>query len=69
MGIMSSRRAFFATIKGDLMDRRSWATKAHVESAVSEWIEVFYNAQRRHSAIGNVSSVHYERLTREAQAA
>ena len=51
------------------MDRRSWATKAHVESAVSEWIEVFYNAQRRHSAIGNVSSVHYERLTREAQAA
>jgi putative transposase len=61
--------SFFATIKGDLLDRRSWATRAQVESAVSEWIEVFYNGQRRHSALGNVSPVNYERLTREAHAA
>jgi transposase InsO family protein len=61
--------SFFATIKGDLLDRRSWATRAQVEAAISEWIEVFYNGERRHSALGNVSPVDYERLTREAQAA
>lgn len=61
--------SFFATIKGDLLDRRSWATRAQVEVAVSEWIEVFYNGHRRHSALGNVSPVNYERLTREAHAA
>ena len=61
--------SFFATIKGDLIDRQSWATRAQVEAAVGEWIEVFYNGQRRHSALGNVSPVDYERLTREAQAA
>jgi putative transposase len=61
--------SFFATIKGDLLDRRSWATRAQVEAAIGEWIEVFYNGERRHSALGNVSPVDYERLTREAQAA
>jgi putative transposase len=61
--------SFFATIKGDLLDRRSWATRAQVEAAIGEWIEVFYNGERRHSALGNVSPIDYERLTREAQAA
>jgi transposase InsO family protein len=61
--------SFFATIKGDLLDRRSWATRAQVEAAIGEWIEVFYNGERRHSALGNVSPVDYERLTREGQAA
>jgi transposase InsO family protein len=32
-------------------------------------IEVFYNCDRRHSALGNVSPVNYEHLTREALAA
>ena len=61
--------SFFATIKGDLLDRRSWATRAQVEAAIGEWIEVFYNGERRHSALGNVSPIDYEHLTREAQAA
>lgn len=61
--------SFFATIKGDLLDRHSWATRAQVEAAIAEWIEVFYNGQRRHSALGNVSPVNYECLTCEAYAA
>lgn len=61
--------SFFATIKRDLINRRSWASRAQVEAAVSEWIEVFYNGQRRHSALGSVSPINYERLTRDTQAA
>lgn len=61
--------SFFASLKGDLVDRRSWATRSQVEAAVGEWIEVFYNGERRHSALGNVSPINYERLTREAHAA
>lgn len=61
--------SFFATIKGELIDRRSWATKSSVEAAVREWIEEFYNCERRHSSLGNVSPVDYERLTRETRAA
>lgn len=61
--------SFFATIKRDLINRRSWASRAQVEAAASEWIEVFYNGQRRHSALGSVSPINYERLTRDTQAA
>lgn len=61
--------SFFATIKGELIDRRSWSTKASVKAAVGEWIESFYNCERRHSSLGYVSPVDYERLTRQAQAA
>jgi transposase InsO family protein len=61
--------SFFASLKGDLIDRGSWATRAQVEAAVGEWIEVFYNGERRHSALGNLSPINFERLTREAQAA
>lgn len=61
--------SFFATIKAELIDRRSWVTRAQVKEAIGEWIEVFYNGQRRHSSLGNVSPADYERLTRESQAA
>ena len=52
--------SFFASFKKDLIYRRSWGTKASVQEAVKEWIEVFYNCQRRHSSLGNVSPVNYE---------
>jgi putative transposase len=41
--------SFFATLKSELIDRRSWATRAEVRSAITEYIEVFYNGQRLHS--------------------
>ena len=61
--------SFFATLKGNLIDRRSWATRAQVEDAIGEWIEIFYNGERRHSANGNVSPIDFENLTRGSQAA
>lgn len=55
--------SFFATLKGDLIDRKSWPTKGMVEYAVREYIEVFYNGERRHSSIGNLSPIQFENLT------
>jgi transposase InsO family protein len=61
--------SFFATVKGELIDRQSWASKAHARLAIVEWIECFYNNQRRHTSIGGVCPVEYESLTRTTQAA
>jgi len=61
--------SFCATLIGDLIDRKTWATRAQVEGAVGEWIEIFYNGERRHSALGNVSPIDFENLTPGAQAA
>lgn len=61
--------SFFATIKKELIDRQSWISKDQAKAAIAEWIECFYNRQRRHSSIGGVSPVEYESLTSAALAA
>ena len=52
--------SFFATLKGELIDRRSWATVAQVRTAVFEFIERFYNRQRLHSSLGYLTPAEYE---------
>jgi putative transposase len=44
--------SFFATLKNELVHRRSWATRLELREAVFEYIEVFYNRRRLHSSIG-----------------
>jgi transposase InsO family protein len=52
--------AWFATLKLELIDRSSWATRAQVRRAVFEFIEVFYNRRRLHSSLNYLSPVEYE---------
>ncbi len=52
--------SFFATLKGELIDTQSWATRTQVRRAVFEYVEVFYNRQRLHSSLGYLSPAAYE---------
>jgi len=52
--------SFFATLKAELIDRQSWATRLQVRHAVFDFIEVFYNRRRLHSSLGYVSPATYE---------
>lgn len=65
--------SFFATIKRELADGADWATRDEARTAVFEYIEVWYNRHRRHSSLGYLSPVDYERglidQLRRAQAA
>ena len=54
--------SFFATLKKELINRRSWPTKAELRTEVFDYIEVFYNRERRHSTLGQRSPADYERL-------
>ncbi len=54
--------SFFSTLQRELLDRRSWTTRKELASAIFEWIEAWYNPRRRHTSIGNLSPVEYERL-------
>jgi putative transposase len=53
---------FFATLKKELVNRRTWPDRLELQSAVFEYIEAFYNRQRRHSTLGMLSPVAYEQL-------
>jgi putative transposase len=55
--------SFFATLKKELVHRRSWPQKAELRSEVFDYIEVFYNRQRRHGSLGKRSPVDYENST------
>ena len=53
--------SFFATLECELIDRRRFRTHSEARSAVFQFIEGWYNPSRRHSAIGYLSLVNYER--------
>ena len=66
--------SFFATLKTECVYPRRFATRAEARETIFEFIEVFYNARRRHSSIGYVSPVDFEMqfnqdMSREIQAA
>lgn len=52
--------SFFATLKRELADDADWATRDEARTAVFEYIEVWYNQQRRHSSLGYLSPAAFE---------
>jgi putative transposase len=55
--------SFFATLKKELVHRRSWPTRRELTSELFEYIEAFYNRTRRHSTLGYLSPADYENRT------
>lgn len=54
--------SFFHSLKTEHVYHERFTTKQQAKSSVFDWIEIFYNRQRIHSAIGFVSPECYERL-------
>jgi transposase InsO family protein len=52
--------SFFASLKKELVHQEDYQTRAEARASVFEYIEVFYNRVRRHSALGYRSPVEYE---------
>jgi putative transposase len=52
--------SFFATLECELLDRYDWPTRQGLRTAVFDFIEVFYNRQRRHSTLNYASPASYE---------
>lgn len=58
--------SFFATLKAELVYRHRYRTRAQARSELFEYIEVFYNAKRKHSALGYLSPIAFERKQQHA---
>lgn len=53
--------SFFATFKTELVYQQHFETREAARRAIFEYIEVFYNRQRRHASIGNLAPAEFER--------
>lgn len=53
--------SFFASLETELIDRSAWSTRLEASDAAFDWIERFYNRIRRHSAIGYLAPLEFER--------
>ena len=69
----AAMESFWGKLKTELTHHHRFATREQARSAIFDYIEVFYNRQRRHSSLGQRSPADYERLnlpdTEQEQAA
>jgi putative transposase len=53
----------------ELLDRRRWRTRVELANAIFEYLEIFHNRQRRHSALGMLTPVEFENRHQPTSAA
>jgi putative transposase len=52
--------SFWSRMQVEHLDRRSWRTRVELANAIFEYLEIFHNRQRRHSALGMLTPVEFE---------
>ena len=57
----AAMESFFSSLKTERTNRRHYATRDEARGDVFDYIERFYNPRRRHSTLGYVSPVEYEK--------
>jgi len=53
--------SFFATLEREVLNRRRFRSQAEARIVLFQWLEGWYNPHRRHSALGYLSPINYER--------
>ncbi|MBB2747068.1 UNVERIFIED_ORG: transposase InsO family protein [Microbispora rosea subsp. rosea] len=61
--------SFWGRMQTELLNRRRWNTRIELANAIFEYLEIFHNRQRRHSALGMRTPVEYEMLYANTQLA
>jgi transposase InsO family protein len=61
--------SFWGSLKNELVYHQRYETRAEAEASIREYIEIFYNRQRRHSRLGNVAPAVFAQHFRKQQQA
>jgi transposase InsO family protein len=61
--------SFFASLKLELVYQVQWRTRAEARTAIFEYLDYFYNRRRRHSSLGYLSPLEFERRNQRLLAA
>ena len=57
----AAMESFWSTLKEELVHRTHFESRAQAASAIFDYIEIFYNRERLHSALGFMSPVEFEK--------
>ncbi len=57
--------SFWARMQVELLDRRRWRTRVELANAIFEHLEVFHNRRRRHSTLGMLTPIEFEKMHAE----
>ena len=52
--------SFWSRMQVELLDRQQWKTRVELASAIFDYLEIFHNRQRRHSALMMLTPVEFE---------
>ena len=59
--------AFWGRLQTELLKTKKWSTTLELTAAMADHIDNFHNAKRRHSYLGNISPIEYEKLWADIQ--
>lgn len=52
--------SFWSRMQVELLNTRRWKTRVELATAIFEYLEIWHNRQRRHSALGMITPVEFE---------
>ncbi len=52
--------SFWSRMPVELLDRKRWRTRVELANAIFEYLEIWHNRRRRHSALGWLTPIEFE---------
>lgn len=63
----AAMESFWGRLQTELLDTKKWPTTLELTMAMADYIDNFYNTERRHSYLANISPTEYETLWADTQ--
>ena len=61
--------SFWARLQTELLNRKKWKTRVELSTALFEYLEIFHNRNRRHSSLGMLTPIEYEKINNQTATA
>ena len=64
-GDNAAMESFFSLLQKNVLNRKAWAARDELRSAIVTWIERTYHRRRRQSRLGRLTPIEYETIMNE----
>jgi putative transposase len=61
--------SFWARLQTELLNRKKWKTRLELSTTLFEYLEIFHNRNRRHSSLGMLTPIEFEKVNNPPAAA